>query len=126
MQLKIHLGGPLRSLFSPKYPPPAYNYHHCHCICNHTLVSSIHDSTEDGVRKMIESSQRMIMRNSQGKGGGINPAIKKHLELQIKTLQNAHRRDVDKLRQLLQEKEREKRHETIKPHQRCIWRRRDE
>lgn len=55
----------------------------------------------------------MIMRNSQGKGGGINPAIKRHLELQIKTLQNAHRRDVNKLRQLLQVKEREKQQETI-------------
>ena len=84
-----------------------------HCICNHTLVPSIHDSAEDGVRKMIESSQRMIIRNSQRKGGGINPAIRRHLELQIKTLQNAHRRDVDKSRQLLQVKEREKQHETI-------------
>ena len=62
---------------------------------------------------MIESSQRMIIRNSQRKGGGINPAIRRHLELQIKTLQNAHRRDVDKSRQLLQVKEREKQHETI-------------
>jgi hypothetical protein len=77
------------------------------------LVPSIHDSAEDGVRKMIESSQRMIIRNSQRKGGGINPAIRRHLELQIKTLQNAHRRDVDKSRQLLQVKEREKQHETI-------------
>jgi F0F1-type ATP synthase gamma subunit len=49
---------------------------------------------------MIETSQRMIMINSQrGELGGINPAIKKHLELQIKTLQNTHR-DTDKLRQL--------------------------
>ena len=37
---------------------------------------------------------------------------KRHLELQIKTLQNAHRRDVDKLRQRLKEKEREKQRET--------------
>jgi len=41
---------------------------------------------------MIETSQRMIMVNSQGgELGGINPAIKRHLELQSKTLQNAHR-----------------------------------
>jgi hypothetical protein len=43
--------------------------------------------------KNIEASQRMIRVNSQrGEGGGgINPAIKRYLELQIKTLQNAHR-----------------------------------
>jgi hypothetical protein len=40
---------------------------------------------------MIEASQRMITINSQGgELGGINPVIKKHFELQIKTLlQNA-------------------------------------
>jgi hypothetical protein len=40
---------------------------------------------------MIDASQRMIRVNSQGgELGGINPAIKKHYELQIKTLlQNA-------------------------------------
>jgi hypothetical protein len=37
---------------------------------------------------MIEASQRMITINSQGEG--INPAINRHLELEIKTLlQNA-------------------------------------
>jgi hypothetical protein len=40
------------------------------------------------------------MINSQGELGGINPAIKRHLELQIKTLQNAPR-DADKLERLL-------------------------
>jgi hypothetical protein len=49
---------------------------------------------------MIEASRRMTMINSQGQElGGINPAINRHLELQIKTLQNAPR-DTDKLRQL--------------------------
>jgi hypothetical protein len=37
----------------------------------------------------------------------INPAIKRHLELEIKTLQNAPR-DADKLRQLLELKQRQK------------------
>jgi hypothetical protein len=39
--------------------------------------------------------------------GGINPAIKRHLELEIETLQNPPR-DVDKLRRLLQVKQRQK------------------
>jgi hypothetical protein len=39
---------------------------------------------------MIDASQRMIRVNSRGgELGGINPVIKKHFELQIKTLQNA-------------------------------------
>jgi hypothetical protein len=43
-------------------------------------------------KKMIEASQRMITINSQGEGelGGMNPAIKKHLELEIKTLFKMH------------------------------------
>jgi hypothetical protein len=60
------------------------------------LVYSIYDSTEVAIKKMIEASQRMIMIYSQGEIGGINPAIKRHLELQIKTPQNALR-DADKL-----------------------------
>jgi hypothetical protein len=57
---------------------------------------------------MVEASQRMITMNSQGQEelGGINPAMKARLELQIKTLQNA--RDADNLRQLLKSKQREK------------------
>jgi hypothetical protein len=54
---------------------------------------------------MIESSQRMITMNSQGEG--MNPAINRHLELEIKTLQNAPR-DAKKLEQLLKVKERQK------------------
>jgi hypothetical protein len=57
---------------------------------------------------MIEASQRMITTNSQGgELGGMNPAIKRHLELVIKTLQNAPR-DVEKLERLLRLKERQK------------------
>ncbi len=60
---------------------------------------------------MIEASQRMIAVNSKvgeaREGWGINPAVKKHLELEIKTLQNAPR-DADKLRRLLEIKQRQK------------------
>jgi hypothetical protein len=58
---------------------------------------------------MIEASQRMIDVNSRvgeaaGEGRwGLNPATKRHLELQIKTLQNAPR-DPDKLERLLEKK----------------------
>jgi hypothetical protein len=75
------------------------------------LVYSIYDSTEVAVQKMIEVSQRMLRTNSQGgegaAGGGMNPVMKRHLELEIKTLQNASR-DADKLRQLLKLKARQK------------------
>src|SRR5688572_9120682 len=64
---------------------------------------------------MIEASQRMITINNSNQGTeaaaaawrGMNPAIKKHLELQIKTLQNAPR-DPDKLERLLKVKRRQK------------------
>jgi hypothetical protein len=62
---------------------------------------------------MIDASQRMIAVNSQVQGEareevwGINPAIKRHLELEIKTLQNAPR-DADRLRKLLEVKRRQK------------------
>jgi hypothetical protein len=73
------------------------------------LVYSIHDPTEVAIQKMIDASQRMITINSQGELGGMNPAIKKHLELEIKTLlQNAPRRDADKLEGLLKLKKRQK------------------
>jgi hypothetical protein len=59
------------------------------------LVFSIHDSTEEAIKKMIiEASQRMIGEQNN------NPAVNKHFELQIKTLQNAPR-DADKLEALL-------------------------
>jgi hypothetical protein len=76
------------------------------------LVYSIHDSTEVAIQKMIEASQRMIVVNSQlggeaSEGWGINPVMKRHLESEIKTLQNAPR-DADKLRKLLEVKQRQK------------------
>jgi hypothetical protein len=76
------------------------------------LVYSIHDSTEVAIQKMIDASQRMLDVNSrvQGEakdGWGINPVMKRHLELEIKTLQNAPR-DADKLRKLLELKQRQK------------------
>jgi hypothetical protein len=57
---------------------------------------------------MIEASQRILAVQSQvqgeaKEGWGINPFMKRHLELEIKTLQNAPR-DADKLRRLLQVK----------------------
>jgi hypothetical protein len=50
-----------------------------------SLVYSIYDPPEEAIQKMIEASRRMIMINSQGE---LNPAINKHFELEIKTLQN--------------------------------------
>jgi hypothetical protein len=73
------------------------------------LVYSIYDSTEVAIQKMIEASQRMITINSQGELGGINPVIRKHFELHIKTLlQNAPRDADKKLELLLKVKERQK------------------
>jgi hypothetical protein len=67
------------------------------------MVYSIYDPTEVAIQeKMIEASQRMITINSQGEG--MNPAVKRHLELEINTLQNAPR-DADKLEWLLKRKE---------------------
>jgi methyl coenzyme M reductase beta subunit len=72
------------------------------------LVYSINDSTKVAIQKMIDASQRMLRMNSQGEElGGINSAMKGRLELEIKTLKNAPR-DADKLRQLLQVKQRQK------------------
>ncbi len=59
---------------------------------------------------MIDASQRMLKVNSQGEellGGGMNPVMKKHLEREIKTLQNVHR-DPEKLERLLRIKQRQK------------------
>jgi hypothetical protein len=50
----------------------------------------------------------MLKMNSQGEElGGMSPPLKKHLELQIKTLRNAPR-DAEKLRQLLKVRLRKK------------------
>jgi hypothetical protein len=76
------------------------------------LVYSIHDSTELAIQKMIDASQRMIDVQSKvtgeaKDGWGLNPVMRRHLELEIKTLQNAPR-DAEKLRRLLELKQREK------------------
>ena len=61
---------------------------------------------------MIDASQRMLDVQSQvtgeaREGWGINPVMKRHLELEIKTLLHAPR-DADKLRRLLEIKQRQK------------------
>ena len=71
------------------------------------LVFSIHDPTEVAIQKMIDASQGIITMGSQGELGGMSPPQKRHLELQIKTLQNAPR-DPDKLERLLKAKRRQK------------------
>src|SRR5919108_4230598 len=48
------------------------------------------------------------MAKEEKQGEGINPAINRHLELQIKTLLQNAPRDPDKLERLLRIKEREK------------------
>src|SRR5918996_6660079 len=82
------------------------------------LVFSIHDSTEEvAIQKMIDASQRMITISSSNEGveggwGGMNSAMRRHLELQIKTLQNAPR-DPDKLERLLKSKRRQNEEEVM-------------
>src|SRR5688500_7499710 len=71
------------------------------------LVFSIYDSTEVAIQKMIDASQEIITMGSQGELGGMSPPQKRHLELQIKTLQNAPR-DADNLERLLKAKQRQK------------------
>ena len=61
---------------------------------------------------MIDASQRILAVQSQvqeqaKEGWEINPVMKRHLELEIKTLQNAPR-DSDKLRKLLEIKQKQK------------------
>ncbi|MDQ3717958.1 MAG: hypothetical protein M3311_02245 [Thermoproteota archaeon] len=76
------------------------------------MVYSIHDLTEVAIQKMIDFSQRMIDVQSKvtgepKDGWGLNEVIMKHLELEIRTLQNAPR-DAEKLRRLLDVKQRQK------------------
>jgi hypothetical protein len=78
------------------------------------VYNSIYDSTEEvAIQKMmIEASQRMITISTSNEGveggwGGMNSATKRHLELQIKTFQNAPR-EPDKLERLLKSKRRQK------------------
>src|SRR5687768_9561915 len=69
------------------------------------LVYSIHDPTEVAIQEMIDASQGIITMGSQGEG--MSPPMKKHLELEIKTLHNAPR-DAEKLERLLKTKRRQK------------------
>ena len=55
---------------------------------------------------MIDASQRMLTVNHV-EHGGLSPPQKRHLELEIKTLQNAPR-DAEKLEKLLKAKQRQK------------------
>jgi hypothetical protein len=61
-----------------------------HCDDTIGLVYSIHDPTaEVAIQKMIDASQRMLDVQSEvtgepKEGWGINPIMKKHLELEIK------------------------------------------
>jgi hypothetical protein len=55
------------------------------------LVFSIHGPTEVAIQKMIDASHCMITMSDRGETGGMSPPIKRHLELQIKTLQEAPR-----------------------------------
>lgn len=71
------------------------------------LVFSIYDPTEVAIQKMIDASQRMLKVNSHVELGGLSPPQKRHLELEIKTLQNAPR-DAEKLEKLLKAKQRQK------------------
>jgi hypothetical protein len=71
------------------------------------LVYSIPgDSTVEGaIQRMIEGAQRMIRVNNDNQQEQpeiirINPAMKRHFELEIETLQNAPR-DEGKLREEL-------------------------
>jgi hypothetical protein len=71
------------------------------------LVFSIHDPAEVAIQKMIDASQRMLKVSSKETLGGTSPPQKRHLELEIKTLQNAPR-DAVKLERLLKSKKRQK------------------
>jgi hypothetical protein len=64
------------------------------------LVYSIHDPTEEAIKKMIEASERMIGEQNN------NPAVNRLFKLQIKTLLQNAPRDVGKLQALLKAKER--------------------
>ena len=71
------------------------------------LVFSIHYPTEIAIQKMIDASQGIItIMNSQGEG--MSPPMKKHLELEIKTLENAPK-DAEKLELAFENKAKAKR-----------------
>lgn len=51
------------------------------------LVYSIYDSTEEAIKKMIESGQGKLFLDNEG--GGLNTTTKTLYELQMMTLQNS-------------------------------------
>ncbi len=67
------------------------------------LVYSIHDPTEVAIQKMIDVSERMLKVNSQGELGGMSSPLKRHLEIEIKALENAPR-DADTIGAALADK----------------------
>jgi hypothetical protein len=52
-------------------------------------MTVIQNASKITIQKMIDASQQIVKVNTQGELDGMNPAVKKHYELQIKTLQNA-------------------------------------
>jgi hypothetical protein len=91
---------------------PVYNYRQISSLSSLIgLVYSIEDLTEQVIQRMIEGIQKMIRVNNndsqQEPEVRISSAAKRHLEREIKTLQNAPR-DENKLREeLLKLKEKE-------------------
>jgi t-SNARE complex subunit (syntaxin) len=61
---------------------------------------------------MIDANQRMLKVNSKETLGGISPPQKRHLELEIETLENFPR-DAEKLERLLKAKQRQKEEEAM-------------
>jgi hypothetical protein len=64
----------------------------------------MYDSTEVAIKKMIDASQKILKVKT--KREAMNLAVKKHYELQMETLRNAHR-DVNKLEWPLKTKRRQ-------------------
>jgi PleD family two-component response regulator len=79
---------------------------------NNDNQDSIHDSTEAVIQRTIQGFQKMIrVHESPAEEEGkaviqINPAVKRHFELEIKILRDAPR-DEMKLRQILAVKQKE-------------------
>ena len=66
------------------------------------------DPTELAIQRRVEGIETILKLDNVAKPGAarINPAIRRHFELEIRTLQNAPR-DLDKLERLLRVKKRE-------------------
>ncbi|MFL6337597.1 MAG: hypothetical protein ACJ718_00540 [Nitrososphaeraceae archaeon] len=74
-----------------------------------TKTITISNSAEEIIARQIERIQKMIRVRDcpeEELGIHINPAMKRHWELEIKTLQDAPR-DADRLKELLKTKRRE-------------------